>query len=181
MMMSHLVTACLIYLSLVLQSCVASDIAIHSFRPWFPGLVLAACVLRHGNVAGIVWAGILGFAVDGLSAERLGVHLVVTTFVAMGLLVAREESSSYGTMLTGIFVFAGTLIWRLASMTTHATLAGRDLNVQETLSITVGDAVYSSAITVVFTMLFLRLWRVSGRGETSTSISLKNRWTMLTR
>ena len=180
-MINHLATAGLIYLSLVLQSCVASDLAIDAFRPWFQGIVLAVCVVIHDDVAGVVWAGILGLIVDGLGAERLGVNLVVTTFTAVGLLMTRQDTRSNGTVLLVFFVFAGTSIWRLASMTTHATLSGRDLNLHEYLTVALGDGLYSTVMTFVVALLIRLVWQASDRRETSTSIALKNRWTMLAR
>ena len=180
-MMNHLATACLIYLSLVLQSCVASDLAIDTFRPWFPGIVLAVCVLIHDDVAGVVWAGILGLVVDGLGAERLGVNLVVTTFTAVGLLMTRQDTRSNGTVFLGFFVFTGVSIWRLASMTTHATLSGRGMNFHEYLTVAFGDGLYSTVLTIVVALLIRLVWQTLGRRETSTSIALNNRWTMLAR
>ncbi len=154
---------------------------IHSFRPWFPGIVLAACILRHGEIAGVVWAGILGLVVDGLGAERMGVHLVVTTVVAVGLLMARQDIRSNGTLLLGSFVFVGTLTWRLASTTTQAILDRGEFNVQEYLSVAFGDGVYTAVITVVIALSIRLFWQTSGRCDTSTSITLKNRWAMLAR
>ena len=180
-MMNHLATACLIYISLVLQSCVASDLEFQSFRPWFPGIVLAVCVVIHDDVAGVVWAGILGLAVDGLAAERLGVHLVVTTLTAVSLLMTRQETRSNLTVLLGGFVFAGTSIWKLASMTTHAILAGRDMNFQEYLTFAFGDGLYSTMMTVAVALFIRMVSQALGRRETSTSIALKNRWAMLAR
>ncbi len=181
MMLPHLVTACLIYISLVLQSCVSCDMTFHSCRPWFPGIVLAACLLIHDEIAGVVWAGILGLVVDGLGADRMGVHLVVTTVVAAGLLLARQDTRSNGTLLLGPFVFVGTLIWRLASATTQGILDRRDFNLQESLSVAFGDGVYTAVTTVAIGLLIRLFWQASDRHKTSNPIALKNRWSMLAR
>ncbi len=180
-MMNHLVTACLIYLSLVLQSCVSGDLAFHSYRPWFPGIVLAACVLMHDDVASVIWAGILGLFVDGLAAERLGVHLVVTTFVAVGLLMVRQDTRSNGTLSLACFVFVGTCTWRLASMTIDSIVIGRELDLKTAFTVALGDGFYSTVMTLAFATLVRLLFQAFGRRETSTSIALKNRWTMLAR
>ena len=181
MMMRHLATVCLIYISLVLQSCVASHLAFHSFRPWFPGIGLAIVVLLHTDVAGLIWAGILGLVVDGLSAERLGVHLVVSTFVAMGLLMTRHDVHSNRTVLLVVFVFAGSMFWRIVSMTTHAMLVGRDADLTGLLTIAVADGLYTSVLTVGIALLICLFQKLFGRRETPKSIMLSNRWAMLTR
>ena len=181
MILRHLSSFCLIYVAMVLQSCVANDCAIHSFRPWFPGIALASCVLMHHEVAGVVWAAILGLAVDGLAAEPLGVHLVVTTSVAMGLTMTRQDIRSSSTVLFGVFVLIGTFIWRFASMTTHAILSRRNLNFEDYLTTSCGDGVYSATLAVGVAMLFFVFQRALGRQETSNSIALNNRWAMLTR
>ena len=180
-MLNHLVTACLIYLSLVLQSYLASDLAIDSFRPWFPGIILAIGILLHTEVAGLVWAGILGLALDGLSAERLGVHLVISTVVAMALMMTRHDIHSNRSVLLGVFVFAGSLLWRFVSMTTFAMLAGRDADIQASLTIALGDGIYTTVLTTAASLLFGILQTAFGRRDTATSIRLSNRWTMLTR
>ena len=111
----------------------------------------------------------------------MGVHLVVTTVVAAGLLLARQDTRSNGTLLLGPFVFVGTLIWRLASATTQGILDRRDFNLQESLSVAFGDGVYTAVTTVAIGLLIRLFWQASDRHKTSNPIALKNRWSMLAR
>ena len=179
--MSHLVTACLIYISLIAQSCVASDLAFHHFRPWFPGIVLAISVLLHAETAGLIWAGILGLAVDCLSGERLGVNLVISTFVAMGLMMTRHDIDSNRPVLLCVFVFAGTLLWRFVSMSTRAVLDGRDAMIHDIFTIAFGDSIYSTVLISALVLSFCLTWKAFARRETTTSITFSNRWAMLNR
>ncbi len=181
MIISHLATACLIYLSLVLQSCLAGELAFHSFRPWFPGIVLAIGVLLHKEIAGLVWSGIIGLAVDCLSGERLGVHLVISTFVAMGLMVSRHDIQSNRPVSLCVLVFVGSFLWRFVSMATHAVLAGRGAVFHDSLTIAFGDSIYSTVLTAAVVLLFCLSLKAFGRRETATSITFSNRWTMLNR
>jgi rod shape-determining protein MreD len=181
MIARHLVIACLIYLTLVLQSSFASDLAFHGFRPWLPGIALVACVLLHDGAASLMWSSLLGLAVDSLSAERLGLNVAIATLVAMGLLITRQEIRSFGVVLTGIFVLIGTIGWRVASATTLGLLNEQTLNTPQLLMSELGSGVYTGVVTICLLSLIRGAKNcVRKRGGSSPTV-LTNQWTMLTR
>ena len=55
------------------------------------------------------------------------------------------------------------------------------MNLHEYLTVALGDGLYSTVMTFVVALLIRLVWQASDRRETSTSIALKNRWTMLAR
>ena len=180
MIARHLVTVCLIYASMVLQSSVSNDVAFGSFRPWLPGVALVACVVMHNRVAGLVWASLLGLGVDSVSADRLGVHVVLVTLVAIGLSMMQQEGRSHGAVYTGVLVLAATSLWRSLSAAIQGILADQRFDFPRVLISAFGDGVYTAVLTIVV-LLFVRLLTNAIRPQKSSStIPLTNRWSMLT-
>ena len=181
MITRHLATACLVYLSVVMQSTIASDLTAFGAKPWFPGMALVACLLLHEGVAFLVWSALLGFFVDGLSPERFGLNIVIATFVAMGLLMAKQEIRSFGAILTGIFVLGGTIGWRIASAVTSGLLSDDPRNIGPLLTTDIEMGVYS-AMLVFGMFLLLKMLKAMfiGSGRSSQTV-LTNEWMMLTK
>ena len=181
MILRHMTTACLIYLSLVLQTSLASELTFFEFRPWFPGVALAACVLLHNTTSSVIWASVLGLAIDGLSAERLGLHAILATFVASGLLMARQEIRSFQTMLTGLFVFAGTVVWKSLSAVVLGLIGNQPMAIHESLISGFESAAYTSLIAVSLQLVVSLGQRVLRKRRDSVLPILTNQWSMLTR
>lgn len=181
MIARHMATACLIYLSLVLQSSVAAILVLYGFKPWFPGIALAACVLLHNGSTSVVWAALLGLAVDGLSAERLGLHAIMVTFSAMALLIARQEIQSMETTLTGLFVLAATFAWRGLSAIALGLLNNQSMAWYGLLISEFGSGVYTASIAMGLLGLVDLTKRGMRRRRDSTLPVLTNQWSMLTK
>ena len=181
MIIRQIATASLIYCSLVLQSTSASAIAVYQLRPWFPAMVLVACVSLHKGALGIWWAGVLGLAIDGISGERLGVHLVIATFIASLLSSALQETPSSGALLYGIFVIVATFLWRSSNAITQAWLTGQVIDPLQTMILASGDATYTAGLILILMMSGKLLHIGIVRSEPRSTFSLNNQWTMLTR
>jgi rod shape-determining protein MreD len=180
MMLRHMATACLIYLTLLLQTGIAVDLTMHhDCKPWFPGIALIICVLLHEGPASLVWSATLGLATDGLSGERLGFHTVIVTIVAMGLLAAKQDIRSFGTLPIIVFIFVGTFAWRTFSVTAFYLLARQSQNFLQLMQYELVGALYTALMTAVL-LLFVDLVNVRKRAGSHPPI-LTNRWSMLTR
>ena len=181
MIARHLLIVCLIYTSLVTQSSLAADVVLFGFRPWFPGIVLMACTLLHQGGNSLVWAALLGLSVDCLSGERLGVNVVTATLVAAGMTSLKTEVPVTGTATIVLFVFTGTIGWRVASATVHCLLANRMIDGLQILISASGSGLYTAIVTLGV-LLVVQLPRFAIRSRSrSTPIALTNRWSMLTR
>lgn len=181
MIVRQMATACLIYLSLVMQSSLAVELAVYEIKPWFPGIALAACVLLLDGPASVIWAALLGLAVDGLSAERLGLHAIMVTFVATGLLMVRKEIRSMKTMLSGCFVFAGTYAWRGLSVITMGLIGRQPISIHEILILEFGSGVYTALIATSLLLVVALTKRGVQKGSEPPLPVLTNQWSMLTR
>ena len=180
MIARHLATACLIYLSLVLQSSFAANLAIYGARPWFPGIVLVMCAFRHDNTGSLLWSAVLGLAVDGVSAERAGVHVAIATLIATFLVIARQDIRSCGSLLAGAFALISTLLWRSGSTMTFSLLAAQTPDLTPMLLSIFGDSVYNALMTIGFLSLVQIARNRIRKPEKTPATILTNRWTMLT-
>lgn len=181
MMTRHLGTACLIYFALALQATTAHEIAVYDVRPWFPGIVLVACVLLHRGASAIGWAGVLGLGVDSVSSERLGVQLAIACIIAGVLSAASEETPSNGPLLKMIFVIVATFLWRSLNGMVQAWLCEQAIDPLRILILSSGDASYTAALTLMLLICRQTLKRGLRRREARSPFSLNNQWSMLTR
>jgi rod shape-determining protein MreD len=181
MVARHLAVATLVYLSVVVQSSLATSLSINGLVPWFPGIVLIVTILLHADVETLAWSASLGLIVDCLSAERIGTNMVITTFVSASLLFIIPDDRSLGAIMMGIYVFFGTWAWRLLSVVAQDVLENAQLDLFPILLSELGSAIYTAMIAVVTMALMTSIGRsIRKRGESSEMV-LTNRWTMLTR
>ncbi len=181
MIARHLLIVCLIYTSLVMQTSLAGEVVLFGFRPWFPGIVLMACTLLHQGGNSLVWAALLGLSVDCLSGERLGVNVVTATLVATGMISLKTEGRVTGTATIVLFVFSGSIGWRVATETINCLLANRTADGSLILISASGSGIYTAIVTLGV-LLVARLPRFAVRSRSrARPIALTNRWSMLTR
>jgi hypothetical protein len=187
MMTRHLIVACIVYLALVLQPSLSSDLASIPMRPWLPGIALAACLSLIKGSGSLIWAAILGLGVDGQSVEQLGVHLILATLIATMLLTAsgdllRFHSHSFsppGVIITFVGVFSATFVWRFAASVIHSHFDRHTV----TLDQIAWSACYvgiGSAVVASVAIMAVRLMASSLHGRQATSVALDNQWNMLT-
>ena len=179
MITRHLAIACLIYTVLVLQPSTTSVFSNVSIRLWLPGLAVVACVLMFDGIASLAWAAVLGFGVDCQSVDKLGVHLVIATLVASVLITIRSDSRSQGPVAVAAFVFGGAFVWRTLAWIAHGLLDGRSIDLTQLAMCACFDAVCTSAVVAVLLLTGRMLIGVF-RPQRALSVSLGNRWSMLT-
>ncbi len=161
-----------------MQPSVPGHLATDLFRPWLPGIVLVASVVLTEGMVSVIWAGILGFGVDCLSIERLGVHLVVATAVAVGIILVRNDERPHGVILFGSLVFSATFLWRSLAAVIHGILDRSAFDFSSVSGFALIEAI-STAGLVVGAMLCCRLVIRVLKPKEQSSIVLANRWSML--
>lgn len=178
-MARRLTLACLIYAALAWQPGLETCLREFPFRIWLPGLALAGCLLLAHDSERLVWAGLLGFGIDCLSGQRLGIHLILTTLVGILLSVCIGIRSSPGPLSVGFIVFAGTTLWRGGSAALHGILEGQSSEFVNLARSASADGLLTALIA--FVLAFIGRLCVSAAQPTQrSSLSLKNRWSMLT-
>lgn len=181
MMARYLVTACLIYAAVVLQSTFAKGLAIQNIQPWFPGMALVACIALHEGSVSLFCAAFLGLMVDGLSGERMGPHTAIACCIATVLLMARQDLRSFGIVLSGIFVLCTTFAWKCLASIVVTLLERRAIDPGPVLISSASDGIYTALLmTSLLIIIQLVMRSLRRRPETSQPV-LRNQWTMLTK
>lgn len=177
-MARQLAVACLVYGTLVIQPGVTDDLAFGSLRPWMPGIAVVVCALTFEGPAALLWAGVLGLGVDCQSVERPGIHLMIATLTAGGLISVRPDNRSLNMLSIGLFVFGASFVWRMAASIVHALLDRHRFSPVDFALSASWDG-FSTAILVTIFVLVWRGLRTSIRSERQSAIQLDNRWSML--
>ena len=177
-MTRHLIIACAIYLALVLQPSLPADGALTTFRPWLPAIALVVCVQMARETASLAWAGVLGLGVDSLSGDRLGIHVVVATLVATGMIAMKSDRRSRSVLQIGILTFGGTFLWLSLVTTIHQLLDHRTLALAETLVFSAKNGLSTAGLSLA-ALLLVRLILNAFRQQRTASVTLGNRWSML--
>lgn len=178
-MVRHLAIAWMVYAALVLQPGASGDIAIRCFCPWIPGIVVVACALVFEGPASLIWAAILGLGVDCLSVNRPGIHLVLATLTVSGIAALRSDHRSAGVISVGVLVFGASFVWRMAASVVNALLDRHPFDIANLASSASGDG-GGTALIAIAGMVGWRLTISAFRSQNLSSISLNNRWSMLT-
>ena len=74
-----------LYVGLVVQSSFVSSDLTGVGRPFLPAALLVLIAACCETSPAILWSGLLGLALDGMSTERLGVQLALASLLGLGL------------------------------------------------------------------------------------------------
>lgn len=171
--------ACLIYLSLVLQAS-WHDASVYSQIPiWLPGIAFVACHSLTRGTSSLVWSGILGFGLDCLGADQMGMNLAIITMISLGTLVLRSGERQPTILLYGLFAFVSTFLWRAAVLAIHCRLDHQTLPLASILAMAALNGLSVAVVIVTSQTLHFLLTRGLSPRRSST-VSLSNRWSMLT-
>lgn len=179
LMVRNLAIVCLIYVVLVVQPSVSGELAVGSFRPWLPGIAVVACGLVVDGPASLLWAAFLGLGIDCQSVERPGINLIISTLIASAVIAFRTNDRSHGAIPVALFVFAASLAWRMAASIIHSFIDRQPPAIVNLASSACWDG-FSSALLTIAVMIAWRLLINSIRPQSLSSMSLNNRWSMLT-
>ncbi len=143
----------MIYLGVVVQSSLVPGDLAGMGRPFLPALLLVLIAAGCDATPAILWSGVLGLLLDGLSTERLGVQLALAALLGLGLQLMRPLWSSRSVLSLVAMVMLTGLAWRMLAPMTQAVLAGRVVDPQTVLIDAVQDAAWTTAIAAVVILL----------------------------
>ena len=179
MMGRQAIIACLIYLSLVLQASGRDGLTYFGMQIWLPGIAFVACHSLTNGTASLVWSGILGFGLDCLGTEQMGMNLAIITLISLGILLVRSGERQPTILLYGLFGFVSTFLWRAAVLAIHCRLDHQLLPLTSILTMAASNGLSVAVVIVTCRTLQFLLRRGFSPRRTST-VSLSNRWSMLT-
>ena len=178
-MTRHLAVACLIYLALAVQPSLGSGLVFPLFRPWLPGIAVVVCVMLTDGAMSFVWPGVLGLAIDSLSGDRLGVHVIAATIVAIAIKTLQPNGWSRSIVVIGAFTLFGTFLWRSMAAMSHSYQYRYAIDLTRCLVPALIEG-FSTTALLVGILLTCRLLMNAIRPRQTSSMSLTNRWSMLT-
>ena len=178
MNLSRLTYAVLIYLSLILQPAVENGLSSIGLQPWLPALALVFGVECVGGSFALIGATILGLGVDCLSNGHPGHHALNSTLIAAACLGINREmiASALRQILEATFI---TAIWRINAFMLDSIIAGTPISLNQIDRLALTNAISNTLMVIVFLSL-IRFVRFLFSRNASDSISIDNRWTMLT-
>ena len=179
MMVRHLTIACSIYASLVIQASWNPDLILTPFRLWLPGFAFLVCLACTRGIVCLIWSAILGLGVDCLAGDRMGVNVVIVTLLTTGLLFIRSDDRQPTMILHGVLAFVAIVLWRGSALFVRSLLDHQPYEFRTAFTLACSNGL--SAAVIVIAVIFLhRLLKNAFSPRQAATISLTNRWSMLT-
>jgi rod shape-determining protein MreD len=122
-------------------------------RPFLPALILVVIVAASEPTLSILLAGLLGLMLDGLSTERLGVHLALAAMLALGLQLLQSMWRSRSALGLIAMTIVTCLVWRLLGPLAQAMLSDRKVDPHSLLTFAVQDSAWTAAVATVLILL----------------------------
>ena len=122
-------------------------------RPFLPALILVVIAAACDASLSILLAGLLGLILDGLSTERLGVHLALAAMLALALQLLQpmwRSRSALGLIAMTIVI---CLAWRMLAPMALAMLSERKVDPHALLTFAIQDAAWTAAVATVLILL----------------------------
>jgi rod shape-determining protein MreD len=163
-LLRHAGILCLLYLAVVVQTSVVTDLPPMG-RPFLPALMLMVMAAWCHPVVSILWAGFMGFVLDGISTERLGIQLGLAAILALGLQLLRPIWRRRGPVSMTVCTLVVALFWRALSPMTCAVLSGRVVDPHVTLNSALRDGAATAVVALVVFVAGRALIRGGGQAE----------------
>lgn len=122
-------------------------------RPFLPALVLVIVAAACDASLSILLAGFLGLILDGLSTEKLGVHLALAAMLALTLQVLQPMWKSRSALGLIAMTIVTCLAWRMLAPLAFAMLADRKVDPHALLTFAIQDAAWTAAVATVLILL----------------------------
>ena len=151
-MLRHIGILILIYLGLVAQCSLVPQATIVG-RPFLPAFILVVIVAACEPNLSLLWAALLGLALDGLSTERLGLQVAIAAMLAFGLQLMRPIWQSRSLLSLVSMVLLTSVTWRLLVPTMQAALADRAVDPHVLLTDAVQDAAWTAGVSAALILL----------------------------
>ncbi len=146
----HLGILVLIYLCVVAQSSLVFAQVAGLGRPFLPAALLVLIAAFCDATPSILWSGLLGLLLDGLSPDRLGLQLALAAVLGFGLQLLQPMWRSRSRLALVAMVLLTSFAWRALSPMCQAVLAGRVVDPHVVLTNAVQDAVWTVVLAGVF-------------------------------
>lgn len=179
-MLRHVGILLMIYLGLVLQTSLVPVESAGVGRPFLPAILMVLIAVGCEATSSILWSGVLGLMVDGLSTERLGIELALAAMIGLGLQWLRPLWRSNSPLALVSMILLTCAIWRIASPMAHAALTDRAIDVHLVLTDAVQDSMWTAVIGGVVILMGRGLVGYSSRTKWINP-SPGPRWQTLTR
>lgn len=176
-MIQHVFIAVVLYSLFALQLGWVSQLDSLAFAVWLPGLGFLLCANVAGGKARLAWAAILGLFTDCLSLDQLGINVLITTFLAMIVTSLRSGRVHSGSLL--VTSFLTTFFWRFIQQISLSILGYHGNQIEHDFLLAFKNAAANCAVVLIVLMPIFAGRFVLGP-RSGSSLSLRNRWTMLT-
>ena len=142
-----------IYVGVVAHCSLVPDAVAGYGRPFLPALVLVVIVAGCEPSLSILLAGLLGLILDGLSTERLGLHLALAAMLALALQLLHPMWKSRSVLGLLAMTIVTCLAWRMLGTTAQALLADRKVDPHLLMTAAIQDAAWTAAIATVLILI----------------------------
>lgn len=122
-------------------------------RPFLPALILVVIAAGCEASLSILLAALLGLILDGLSTERLGVHLALAAMLALGLQLLQPMWRSRSALGLIAMTIVTCLAWRVLAPAALAMLSDRKVDPHSLLTAAVQDSAWTAAVASVLILL----------------------------
>lgn len=153
------------YLGLVAQSSLVPGGSTNLGGPFFPALLLVMIAACCGGASSVLWSGLVGLLLDGMSNDKMGVQLILAVVLALMLQWTRSMWGSQSLVALVAMVMVVCLSWRALSPMTLAVLSGRVVDPQVILTDAIQDATWSGTIAAALILVGRGLMRPGIRGN----------------
>ena len=178
-MIRNMLFAIVLYVLLSLQLGWSPNLAGSSIPVWLPALALIACLEMTDGVMLLVWSAAVGLLTDSLSLDQLGINVLITTLLATAILFLRSEERTPTITSVVVTTLMTTLIWRLTLVSVLDFLEDRTSPFETLAIVAIKNSIANGVIAWAF-MVAITLRRNMFTRDLGPTLSLRNRWTMLT-
>lgn len=165
----------MIYLSVVAQSSLVPAGSGGIGQLFLPALMLVVIAAYCGATLSLLLSGLLGLMLDGLSTERLGVHLAIAALLAFSLQLLQPlwRSRSVAALVAMVLLICAA--WRMLAPVACAIAVGRTVDPHRVMTIAVQDAAWTAA--AAFLLILAGRGLIGRRADASTTAAgVSPRW-----
>lgn len=159
----------LIYMTAAVQSNL-SPAAPEMGRLFLPATILVLVAAWVHPAMAIVCSAILGFVLDGISPERLGIQMSLAAVLALGLQIIRPLWKSQNPIALAISVVVVVVAWRVLSPITYAALSHRNIDPVSVFQQALRDAVMTSLGSLILFLVLRGMTRRSHHYASSSKV-----------
>lgn len=165
----------MIYLGVVAQSSLVPEGPGGIGQLFLPALMLVVIAACCEATLSVLLSGLVGLLLDGLSAERLGVQLVIATLLAFStqLLQPLWRSRSVPALVAMVLLICAA--WRILAPVACAVSVGRTVDPHRLMTIAVQEAAWTAAAACLLILAGRGLFG-SGVDARITAGNVSPRW-----